>query len=349
MKETFLFILLLFIVNLKIYSINNKNVLDSIAIETKNGEKYIVYKVNSSETLISIAKKYNVTVNNIMAANPSLNTLKVNQVISIPIIKNTEYYRIKPRDNLFRIARKTGMTVVQLKELNNIENQYISPGQVILVEKEIKINKKLETNKTESEDSLSNSNDPIIKSVKIPVFHIVEDGEGLYRISINNNITIDSLIRLNKLDKNRSLIKGQKLIVGYQKLILSKYKIADFNDRQNNAFENIALDTLKSAVIDIKNTTINFHEKGSGEKVKANNIDNKTKKTAFHKTIPIGTFIRVTNPSNRVSTVVRVIARIPDTDRNKKLIIKLSQATCDTLGLVNDKFPIEIAYHLSNY
>ena len=80
------------------------------------------YTVKSGDTLWSIAKKYNITVNELKELNNlTSNSLKIGQILKIgdqqsePILGNT--YIVKRGDSLYSIANKYGVTVDQLKKV----------------------------------------------------------------------------------------------------------------------------------------------------------------------------------------------------------------------------------------
>ncbi len=72
------------------------------------------------------------------------------------------------------------------------------------------------------------------------------------------------------------------------------------------------------------------------------------KKTAAHKTLPFGTFVRVTNLTNNRSVVVRINDRGPFV---KGRIIDLSRAAADSIGMIGKgitKVRIEVV-HKNNF
>lgn len=77
--------------------------------------------------------------------------------------------------------------------------------------------------------------------------------------------------------------------------------------------------------------------------------ENSNKLVAMHKTAPIGTNIRVYNPSTGRSITVEVIARLPSTGNNEKVIIKISETAFYSIYPAGDKskrFGVEISYKL---
>ncbi len=95
--------------------------------------KYIVQK---GDSLYSIAKRYNVTVDAIKSLNNlTSNTLSIGQELQIPTTSTTSTtYVVQSGDNLYSIARKFKTTVDELKRLNNLTSNTLSIGQILILE-----------------------------------------------------------------------------------------------------------------------------------------------------------------------------------------------------------------------
>lgn len=65
---------------------------------------------------------------------------------------------------------------------------------------------------------------------------------------------------------------------------------------------------------------------------------------ALHRTAPIGTIMQVHNEMNNLSVFVRVVGMLPATTDNDKVLIKLSRKAFEKLGAYNDKFPVRLTY-----
>lgn len=88
-----------------------------------------IHVVKSNETLTTIARAYNTTVNDIVEANdiPNPNNLVVGQAMVIPIVGS--FYYVQPGDNLWSIGQKTGVPYQQIASVNRISlNQQLYVG-----------------------------------------------------------------------------------------------------------------------------------------------------------------------------------------------------------------------------
>jgi spore germination protein len=88
-----------------------------------------IHVVKSNESLTTIARTYNTTVNDIVEANdiPNPNNLVVGQAMVIPIVGS--FYYVQPGDSLWSIGQKTGVPYQQIASVNRISlNQQLYVG-----------------------------------------------------------------------------------------------------------------------------------------------------------------------------------------------------------------------------
>lgn len=107
------------------------------------------YKVRQGDTLAGIAGKIGVTPRALKAANKMKgSSLKANQTLVIPSSKikkiskskpsslpRGEVYVVKKKDTLASIARKTGVSVSELKEINRLPGSAMKIGQKLSLTK----------------------------------------------------------------------------------------------------------------------------------------------------------------------------------------------------------------------
>jgi len=102
-------------------------------VQAKDDNK--IYLVRSGDTLSAIALRFGVTVEALQAVN-NINGSKImaGSRLVIPVgARETVGYRIQPGDNLYRIAKKFGLTTRYLKQTNNLTSSLIYPGQVLFI------------------------------------------------------------------------------------------------------------------------------------------------------------------------------------------------------------------------
>ena len=105
------------------------------ASDVENEENTISYTVQKGDSLYSIARKYDTTIDRIKDLNNlTTNLLSIGQVLLIPTDTNLETtYTVKKGDSLYSIAKKYDTTVDRLKQLNNLSSNLLSIGQILIV------------------------------------------------------------------------------------------------------------------------------------------------------------------------------------------------------------------------
>lgn len=175
-------------------------------IEIDNIDNYFLYTVKVGDTLYSIAKKNNISVDLLKEYNNlSSNLLSVSQQLKIPISNKTEeegdylIYIVKKGDSLYSIAKKFGMSVNDLITLNNLSNNLLSIGQ------QLRVIAPTDTTIPIGAACYGDNYEP-----PVYVTYVVKRGDNLYDIARKYNVSIDSIIKLNDLSSNNLSI-GQVL------------------------------------------------------------------------------------------------------------------------------------------
>lgn len=123
---------------------NNLSIGQNIKIRTNTslveecfGEDYSIpsnyndYVVVKGDSLYSIAKKYGVSVSELISLNNlSNNNLSIGQVLKIP---SNNTYKVVKGDTLYSIAKKYGVSVDTIKSKNNLTSNSLSVGQILKI------------------------------------------------------------------------------------------------------------------------------------------------------------------------------------------------------------------------
>ena len=146
------------------------------------------YTVKSGDTLYSIARQYNTTVNELMSLNNlTTSVLSLGQELRVPSntgeTNNYVEYIVKSGDSLYLIAQRYNTTVNELKSLNNLSSNLLNIGQVLRIPR--------------GEASTT---------------YTVKSGDNLYSIARMYNTTVDEIKRKNNLSSNLLNI-GQILVI----------------------------------------------------------------------------------------------------------------------------------------
>lgn len=199
--------------DLKFLKDNYKELADSVVksvLEYKNipynePDKIIkdTYKVVKGDTLYGISKKLDTTVDELKKINNlTNNSLSIGQILKVPTkeidLGDTEIYQVEKGDTLYGIANKYGISLSELKAINNLENDNLAIGQLINVPSGL---------------SVANT-------------YVVSKGDTLYSIAKKFNIGIDKLKEVNNLTNNMLSI-GQKLIIPFEEDLTYVVKAGD--------------------------------------------------------------------------------------------------------------------------
>jgi LysM repeat protein len=232
--------------------------------------------------------------------------------------KDNKYFilhKIDPRETLSGIAKKYKVSIADLQKENAeiIKKDKIKSGQVILIPaRSVTVPPTLAAQNQQEKKA----NQEVKKQNFKEKWHTVKNEESLYKIAFSYSIHIDSLKKWNNL-ANNDIKENDKLVVGYTK------------PKEEQVYVPLSGENV-------------VRENGMGEMITGTN--NTELKLALHRKLPIGSYVRVVSESTGSSVTVKIIGKIPDIDSDDKIIIKLSQAACKAIGMVNERFPITLVY-----
>jgi len=153
------------------------------------------YEVQKGDSLWSIAKRFNIGVNELKEANNlTSNLISVGQLLTIPGVAPSDQtnvtYVVQKGDTLYSIANANNTTVDELVNLNDLVDNSLYIGQILQI------------------PNSGNVDDvPIIENT-----YIVQKGDTLYSISKKFNTSPNVLIEINELPSTLLEI-GQQLII----------------------------------------------------------------------------------------------------------------------------------------
>ena len=186
--------------------IPNSRVKNNALVEpSKEVIDYKKHKVKRKETLFSLSKKYNVTIDDIKKANPSLYSENLRKgdrlriprfktIVSNQTLSNTlKKYTVLPREGKWRIAYKFGITVAELEGLNPELQDVIQPGDELNV------------------PNISNNEEKLTEASFN--YYEVLPKEGFYRLKVKLGLTQEQLEDLNPELKEIGLKAGMVLKV----------------------------------------------------------------------------------------------------------------------------------------
>lgn len=167
---------------------------------TSDGPNYREHKVKKKETLYGIALLYNVSVDDIKRLNKELYSreLKNGEQLLIPVAPGqtgminpniggippgTKLYTVQPKETKFGIARKFGISIAELEDLNPDLGEELKIGTALIV-----------PDKSIIDDAEINEEDF--------QFYEVKAKEGFYRLKVKFGLSEEDIIALNPYAKD---------------------------------------------------------------------------------------------------------------------------------------------------
>ncbi len=181
--------------------------------------------------------------------------------------------------------------------------------------------------------------------------------ETLFAISRRFNIGVDEIKRINKLEGNNlhvgQIIKVRQTTTTSNPVAAAIGEQASQSPRVRPLEDYVKKDSTDSAASD--NTKINANrygvtqraEKGVAVWISDSNLDS-NKMLALHRSAPVGTVIRVTNPMTGKSTFAKVVGKFTENDTTRDVVIVLTKATADLLGALDRRFQVSLEYGVPN-
>ena len=197
-------------------------------------QEKIKHTVVNGESVYSIAQKYQVKPNEIIALNPKAKkTLQLNMVLEIPAsAKNVKgaaktaivEHEVLTKETLYGLSKKYNTTIEKIKEANpSIESEGLKIGEKIKIPTEETVAAEVVEQPKKEKSKKTKKETPVVVPVaEVPdtrteIIHEVQTKETKYGISRKYGITIQELEALNPQAKN-GLAIGDKLVVKTNKL-----------------------------------------------------------------------------------------------------------------------------------
>lgn len=156
------------------------------------------YKVAKDDTLSEIAQRHRLSVKSLMAQNNIISSrIRVGQVLKIPSISHvslpsfaqpTQYYRVRQGDSLWKIAH-----AYQVKTLNLARWNDLNPKAPLKIGKRLKIRA------------------PALQAPQGKLSYTIKKGDSLSEISKQFKVSVNDIVRWNKLNKEGFIKAGQTL------------------------------------------------------------------------------------------------------------------------------------------
>ena len=329
-----------------VVSLFAKPVIDSVGVKNNDGKKMVLFKVKAKDTYYSIGRRYNVKPEVLMKFNGKKKAvLSIGSIVEVPtdqpykksgkgkeitekIVKETR------KEKKARLAREAA-EVKRARKHKYTEEVASEPA----------------TEQQPPERTVQQAvQHSVLENDTPPTQYKVSAGETLYAISKRFNTTVNDITILNNLTST-TLIPGQVLLVKAGEQApkqAATTSVAEVVKHDSN---------IVAPIMDSSNAErhLNANRYGLYEKNEngvATWIDDPSldpnKKLVLHRSAPIGTVIKITNPMTNRTTFAKVVGRFTDNEATKDVIIVMTKNVADSLGALDKRFHVNISYGSPN-
>jgi LysM repeat protein len=277
--------------------------------------------------------------------------LTVNSTLEIPLDsirteningKRFVIHRLASKETYYQLSRIYGVPVNEIMAANNKKNLRVGDSVRIPRGAAIETRPTLPTASPVATTNTQNrqNNTPVLMNPNEITEYKVGKSETLFAISRRFGISVPDIKRINNLTSD-SLREGQILKIPNHALPEEEPEIVAIEPiveeiEENNPIDDSAFKPNKYGIRENK-------EKGVGVWLSDLENDGNTS-LALHKTAPIGTILKITNPMNRSVTFAKVVGKFNDNHDTQGAIVILSKSVASSIGILDKRFQVEITY-----
>lgn len=284
-----------------------------VPVATGNG----IHKVQPKETLFSISKLYNISVDDIKAWNymkdnalsvgqdlrvkrpasfaetpnstPAVTTPVVTPSTTTSSVKGTTH-TVAAGETMYSISRQYNVSVDQIKAWNNLQATELKIGQVLAVK--------------------AGTPSPVVTEIKNTPPPVTE---------------VKQQPPVTTTTTSPVAVKEDKKVIP--------------DEKKNTP----VITTPEIKISEGVSGSDEIKEAGLAELIEG--TEGNRKYLALHKTAKAGTIMKVRNELNNREVFVRVVGPLPNTGSNDKMVVKISRSAYDRLGAIDPKFRVEVTYY----
>jgi LysM repeat protein len=282
-----------------------KNILiDSVGVENLDGKKVILHKLDPKDNYYSIARRYNVKPGDIIKFNNNA-TLKIGGIIKVPT-----------------------------------DRSFVETTKPVIVKKQADTTPALPTPAATQQQPVQSATN----TSGATQTYKVSAGETLYSIAKRFNSTVEDITKLNNLTST-TVAPGQVLQVKSGTADVPA-PVVDRPVAIRDSTNPTPINSIDSAERKLNANRYGLFEKN--EKGVATWIDDTSldpnKKLVLHRTAPIGTVIKITNPMTSKTTFAKVVGRFSDNETTKDVILIMTKNVAESIGALDKRIHVTISY-----
>lgn len=161
-----------------------------LPVTNVNGKDYYYYDVQPKETLFTLSRRLGISREEIISYNPGVEGgVKAYTRLYFPVESGlstisdgnntTTVHEVKKGETLYGIAKKYGISIDRLIALNPSASDGVKSGEILVVQSDAEVPQGAQA------------------AARTAGTHTIASGETLYRIAVNNGITVEQLLAAN--------------------------------------------------------------------------------------------------------------------------------------------------------
>lgn len=315
---------------------------------------HLVHTTGPKESFYSIGRIYNISPKIIAPDNDLVleKGLAIGQVIKIQlnevnfsqdgIIAADEvlvplYHKTKPKETLYNISlTHNKIPVATLKKWNNLKSDAVPNGSNILIGY-LKVKKELSplASKAVAVEPLEKMASP-----ETPGQEVVKTPAPVVAPDVSEKKPADTRpVEVPVARKQEPVVKKEEIVVKKEEAPVNKStataKVANKKEAGAGAFKSL---------YESQPLSHTMPQTGLAGTFKSNSGWTDGKYYCLHNSARPGSIIKITNPVNQLSVYAKVLDVIPDINQNEGMVVRLSNAASEALGVSTDSFPCSIVY-----
>ena len=326
-----------------------------LLVEGVSPSLYITHKVAPKENYYSIGRIYNVSPKDIAPFNKLQleKGLSLGQTIKIPLNNSNffqsgnaaddetfvpVYYRVKDKEGLYRVAKNNNDVPLEtLKQWNGISKDAVKNGMQLVVGY-LKVKKEQSVLAKNGIGTAIVSTEIVAKEAKKAVMPEVANEPVVKNATEKGKVKETDKEKTTKEAETKTVIAAEKVNAKTEK------KVADAESKKiirDNKTNNADFKALYES--QVKNTDV-IGATGDAGVFKSTSGWTDKKYYCLYNSASPGIIIKITNPANGNFVYAKVLDNIPDIKKNEGLLLVISNAAADVLGVAEGNLGYSIKY-----
>ena len=320
----------------------------SLQVQGISPNLYLVHTVVAKDNWYSIGRLYNLSPKELAPFNglPMDKPLEIGQEIRIPLkaenfsqdnLKSADevfvpvHYVVKDREWMYRISQNNNKVPVEkLEQWNNVTNGDIKPGmQMIVGYLKVKSSQSPLASQAVSirtTPAVAKNPETTQKTSEPVVTNKTEERSIEQPREKTPDVVKTEVPKVEKIE-DKPVVENKTVEKSDMKSVAAQTHV----DNRGGFFKPQYDETGKNAV-------------GAAGVFRSTSGWQDGKYYALMNNIPVGTIIKVANPSNGKEVYAKVLGGLPDMKESVGLTLRISDAAATELGLAANKFPVSVRY-----